>query len=311
MCVDAGEIADPSNARLKRKTSNKYSHLASTLSLFSAAQVTFVWYKSTVPDPEPSKACAIDLSGTHAVVTGGSSDIGRALCVGLAASGAEVSFTYFSDHEGAAATAAAVAEVGEAPTMLRANFAEPSGAAQVVEALVERGHQVDVLIHNAAAGVFRDVTELKDKHLRWIFEVNAASLLTLVRGLCASPSPLLADNGSVVALSSLGARHAIPQYAAIGASKAAMESLVRSLALELGPRGITANVVAPGIVLTRALDHFPNREQLLDVATRKTPLPRLTTPTDVVDLVLFLCSASAQMITGQTIDVDGGYSVVA
>jgi enoyl-[acyl-carrier protein] reductase III len=101
---------------------------------------------------------------------------------------------------------------------------------------------------------------------------------------------------------------AIENYTAVGASKAALESLVRHLAVELGPRGINVNTISAGAVDTEALKKFPNREEILDTAISKTPLGRLTTPEDVADVALFLCSDLAAMIQGQTIVVDGGYS---
>ena len=102
---------------------------------------------------------------------------------------------------------------------------------------------------------------------------------------------------------------AIENYTAVGASKAALESLVRHLAVELGPKGINVNTISAGAVDTEALKKFPNREEILDTALSKTPLGRLTTPEDVADIALFLCSDLASMIQGQTIVVDGGYSI--
>ena len=118
------------------------------------------------------------------------------------------------------------------------------------------------------------------------------------------------QGGRIIALSSAGAVKAIPQYSAIGTSKAALESAVRHLALELGPRGITANVVSPGVIDTATLKRFPHREDLLKVARLRTPLGRLTTPADVAALVSFLSGPAASMITGQTFNVDGGYSAM-
>jgi enoyl-[acyl-carrier protein] reductase III len=117
--------------------------------------------------------------------------------------------------------------------------------------------------------------------------------------------------GRIIAVSSLGAVRAIENYAAVGASKAALESLVRHLAVELAPLGINANVVSAGAVDTEALKHFPARESILESARQRTPAGRLTTPEDVANVVLLLCSELASMIHGQTIVVDGGYSILA
>ncbi len=113
-----------------------------------------------------------------------------------------------------------------------------------------------------------------------------------------------------MALSSLGAHRAIPNYAFIGASKAALESLVRSLSLELAPAGICVNTVSAGVVDTDALKHFPNREQLLDEYQARSLSDRPLTPQDVADVIYLLCLPEAQMIKGQTIFVDAGYSII-
>ena len=117
--------------------------------------------------------------------------------------------------------------------------------------------------------------------------------------------------GHIIAVSSLGAVRAIPNYAAVGASKAALESLVRHLAVELAPRGVRVNAISAGVVDTDALKHFSNRDQILDESARRTPAGRLTEPRDVADAALFLVSPLAGMMVGHTIVVDGGYSIMA
>ena len=116
-------------------------------------------------------------------------------------------------------------------------------------------------------------------------------------------------SGRIVALSSLGAARAIPHYGFIGASKAALEALVRTLAQELGPRGIRVNAVSAGVVETDALQYFPNREQVLDEFLRRNPAQQRLTPENVADAVYLLCLPESEMISGQTIVVDGGYSI--
>jgi enoyl-[acyl-carrier protein] reductase III len=137
-------------------------------------------------------------------------------------------------------------------------------------------------------------------------DINAGTLLPLTQHAV----PLMVDGGSIVAVSSLGAVRAIPNYTAVGASKAALESLVRHLALELGPRGIRVNAVSAGVVDTDALKHFPNREEILSAAAHRTPAGRLTDPADVADAVLFLVGPLARMVMGHTLVVDGGYSIL-
>jgi enoyl-[acyl-carrier protein] reductase III len=115
---------------------------------------------------------------------------------------------------------------------------------------------------------------------------------------------------SVVAVSSLGSSRVLANYVLIGASKAALESVVRYLAVELAPRGIRANTVSAGVVETGALDHFPNKDAMLR-SVERTPARRLVEPEDVAAAVAFLCSGDAEMIRGHTLVVDGGFSLLA
>ena len=136
-------------------------------------------------------------------------------------------------------------------------------------------------------------------------ETNALALNLLAQ----QSVPLMTQGGRIIAISSLGAWRAIPQYAFIGASKAALEALVRSLAQELGQRGIRVNAVSAGVVDTDALKYFPNREQLLQEYARRTPAGPTLTPEDVAGAVYLLCLPEAAMITGHTLVVDGGYCI--
>jgi enoyl-[acyl-carrier protein] reductase III len=120
---------------------------------------------------------------------------------------------------------------------------------------------------------------------------------------------MMESGGRIMAVSSLGAVRAVPNYTVVGASKAALESLIRHLAVELGPKGILVNTISAGVVDTDALKKFPNRNEIIEASLKRTPLGRLTTPEDVADLALFLCSELATMIHGQSIFVDGGYAI--
>jgi enoyl-[acyl-carrier protein] reductase III len=136
-------------------------------------------------------------------------------------------------------------------------------------------------------------------------DINARAMLTLTQ----QAAQLMTSGGRVMAISSLGAVRAVPNYTVVGASKAALESLVRHLAVELGPKGITVNTISAGVVDTDALKKFPNRDEIISQSLERTPLGRLTTPEDVADLALFLCGPGAGMIHGQVLVVDGGYAV--
>jgi len=158
---------------------------------------------------------------------------------------------------------------------------------------------------NAASGVLKPAMDMSLKHWRWCLETNAFALNLLAQ----RAAPLMRDGGRIIAMSSLGAQRAMPDYGFIGASKAALESLVRTLAQELGPKGIRVNTVSAGVVDTDALQHFPNREQLLANFAQRTPAGPVLTPEDVAGAVYLLCLPEAAMITGHTLVVDGGFCI--
>lgn len=249
---------------------------------------------------------SINLTGRKALVTGGSRGIGRAIAVRLAQAGCDVAINYLRNRAHAEETAQAVEACGRRALMHKVNVAEEARLPEMFGAIRETFGRLDILVSNAASGVIKPAMELTTRHWHWTMDINARALLQLVQ----QALPLMSDDGRVIAVSSLGAVRAIPNYAAVGASKAALESLVRHLAVELAPRGIRVNAISAGVVDTDALKHFSNREQLLTESARRTPAGRLTEPQDVADAALFLVSPLAGMMVGQTIVVDGGYSIM-
>ena len=249
----------------------------------------------------------IDLSGKKALVTGGSRGIGRAIAVRLAEAGCDVAINYLRSRAPAQETAAAVEACGRKAYTYKVNVAQTEKLGDMFSKIEEEMGGLDILVSNAASGVIKPAMELTNRHWHWTMDINAAALLPLAQ----HASKLMgADGGHIIAVSSLGAVRAIPNYAAVGASKAALESLVRHLAVELAPSGVRVNAISAGVVDTDALKHFSNRSQLLDESARRTPAGRLTEPRDVADAALFLVSPLAQMMVGQTIVVDGGYSIM-
>jgi enoyl-[acyl-carrier protein] reductase III len=122
---------------------------------------------------------------------------------------------------------------------------------------------------------------------------------------------MMPDGSAIVAVSSLGAQRVLENYILVGTSKAALEAVVRYLGVELAPRGIRVNAVSGGVVETGALEHFPNREEMLRAGRERTPAGRMVEAGDIADAVLFLASPRASMIVGQTLIVDGGFSLPA
>jgi enoyl-[acyl-carrier protein] reductase III len=123
--------------------------------------------------------------------------------------------------------------------------------------------------------------------------------------------PQMQAGASIVGISSLGSVRVLENYVVVGTSKAALESLVRYLAVELAPRGIRVNAVSGGVVETEALDHFPNKDEMIKMGTERTPAGRLVQPDDIANAVIWLCSPGAEMVRGQTLVVDGGFSLLA
>ena len=245
------------------------------------------------------------LAGKTALVTGGTRGIGQAIALKLAKGGCDVAIVYHNSHEEAERTCGEIKALGRRGLAIQADVSNPELVPEIFDSLGKEFDRLDLLVSNAASGVLRPALELSLKHWRHCLETNALALNLLAQGA----ARLMGRGGSIVALSSLGATRAIPQYAFIGASKAALESLVRSLAQELGPRGIRVNVVSAGVVDTDALKHFPNREQLLAEFGRRAPLGPHLTPEAVADAVYLLCLPEAAMISGHTLVVDAGYCI--
>ena len=234
-------------------------------------------------------------------VSGGSRGIGRAIALRFARDGAkQIAIGYMRNDTAANETAEELRALGAEPVLVRGNIT----SSRVLDEVAALG-PLDVLVHNAATGVIRPALETEDKHWDWTLNANARALLQLAR----VAAPQMPAGSSIVAISSLGAQRVLDNYILVGTSKAALESLVRYLAVELAP-GIRVNAVSGGVVETGALEHFPNREEML-AAGRANPVGRLVAPDDIAGAVAFLCGPDADMVRGQTLVVDGGFSLRA
>ena len=245
------------------------------------------------------------LAGKVALVTGASRGIGRAIAAKLASAGCDVAVNYYNSADEAEALCAEIRALGRRACALQASVGIPESVDEMFGELAKHFDHLDIVVSNAASGVLKPALEMNLKHWRWCLETNAFALELLAQRAV----PMMPPGGRIIALSSLGAARAMPNYGFIGASKAALESLVRTLAQELGPKQIRVNTVSAGVVDTDALRYFPNREELLANFAHRTPAGPVLTPQDVAGAVYLLCLPEAAMITGHTLMVDGGFAI--
>jgi enoyl-[acyl-carrier protein] reductase III len=248
------------------------------------------------------------LQGKTAVITGSGRGIGRGIALALAQRGCNVAINFFRKRADAEQTAEEVRALGVNAIVVKANMAKEADVRRLVHEAGAKLGGVDIFVGNAASGVLKPAMEIDGKAWDWTLNVNARSILTGAQ--TAVPYMRQRGWGRILSVTSVGSRRVLPNYSVVGVSKAAIEAVTRYLAVELAPENIIVNCISPGIVITGALDHFPNRDDLLEEATRRTPASRLVTPEDVGELAAWLCSDRATMIVGQTIEIDGGYSLV-
>jgi len=241
------------------------------------------------------------------LVTGSGRGIGRAIALNFARQGADLIINFFRNRRPAEETAQEIRSLGRRALVVKANIGDLAGLGQLFDAVEAEFPGLDFFIHNAASGYNRPVLAQKSKGWDWTFNINARSLLFAAQR--AVPLMVKRGGGAIVSLSSPGAQRVLPDYSVVGASKAAIESLTRYLAVELAPKNIVVNAISPGMVLTDALQHFDairKDENIVARAIKHTPAGRLVTPEEIAQVVAFLCSPAANMIRGQIIVMDGG-----
>jgi len=247
--------------------------------------------------------------GKIVLVTGGSRGIGKAIALKFASEGADVIINYLRKRSAAEETAEEIRAYGVRCHTIKADVGNLDSLNAMFDEIGQEFDGLDILVNNAASGYIRPVMEQKPKGWEWTMNINARSHLFAAQR--AVPLMQKRGGGHIIGISSLGSQFVLPEYVVIGISKAAVETLTRYLAVELAPYNIKANAVSGGVVDTDALKHFPNREAMLKNGLERTPAGRIVTPEDIANVVAFLCTPDADMIRGQTIVVDGGYSLLA
>jgi enoyl-[acyl-carrier protein] reductase III len=252
----------------------------------------------------------MDFENKIALITGSGRGIGRAIALDLAQRGADIVVNFFRNRAPAEETAAAIARLGRQAVVVKADMGEPEGIEHLFAETQRAFGGLDILVCNAASGYNRPVMEQRIKGWDWTMNINARSALFCAQK--AAPLMQKRGRGYIVNVSSIGSHRVLPDYVVVGASKAALEAVTRYLAIELAPLGIVVNAVSGGVVETEALKHFrvTRDGELLAHRAESTPAGRMVTPQDMASVVAFLCTPAAEMIRGQVIVVDGGYTLV-
>ncbi|MFE4974775.1 SDR family NAD(P)-dependent oxidoreductase [Kitasatospora sp. NPDC056651] len=242
------------------------------------------------------------LDGKVALVTGGSRGIGEAVALRLAEDGADVVLTYQGGAQRAEAVAAKITSLGRTGWAVRADSADPQAVQDAVTAAVERFGRLDVLVNNAGVGVLGPIGDLTLEDVDRVLEVNVRAPFLYARAASAH----LAEGGRIVTIGSCVAqRVAFPGTTLYAASKAALIGLNKALARELGPRGITANLVHPGPIDT---DMNPAGGPSAEIQSELTALGRFGTAAEVAAAVSYLVGEGGRYVSGAELAVDGGFA---
>jgi NAD(P)-dependent dehydrogenase (short-subunit alcohol dehydrogenase family)/3-oxoacyl-(acyl-carrier-protein) synthase len=247
-----------------------------------------------------------EFAGKVVLVTGGTKGVGRAVSLEFARRGAHVIVNWFHDRAAALDTVAQIVAAGGTAEEVRASVAKPDDPAAMFQRVAGRHGRLDVLVNSAARGTFVPSARLTERDWQKSFELNVHGPRRCARAAL----PLLSGTrGTVVNVSSIGARLTIDNYSVVGVAKAAVEALTRYLAAEFAPYGVRVNAASAGMLDTSTIALFPDSDRLCSAITAATPLGRLGTGEELARLVVFLASAESGWITGQTVLADGGLSL--
>ena len=253
----------------------------------------------------------INLTGQTALVTGSSRGSGKATAIRLAEAGADVVLNYAKSRAAAETVAETIAQMGRRVMVVKADVSARDDVDCMMEAIDNEFGKLNIIVSNAASGGFRELMKSTEIHFDQTMNTNVKPLISLVQA--AMPLFNKTDGfARVIGLSSHGSHRALPAYGLIGGSKAALESVARHLALELGDHDVRVNIVQAGLVETDSARLIPGVEEMFaHVESRTCVGARRLQPEDVANVVTYLASPMSDMIQGQTIIVDGGATVFA
>jgi len=240
-----------------------------------------------------------------ALITGGSRGIGKAISLQLVKDGySDIIINYVQDDNSAKSTEIEIKNTGCNCIIIKSNLAYPEEIDRLFNIIKKNYNHLDTLVHSAAFGAFKPLYKIKPNQWDLTMNINTRSFL-----ICVQHAITMMNKGVIIAISSLGSSFAIPNYGVIGVSKAALEAVVRQLAMELAHTGIRINGVSGGFVETESISKFPNDDKLKYNAINNTPVGRLGKPQDIANIVSLLISDQAEWMQGQTIIADGGFSL--
>jgi enoyl-[acyl-carrier protein] reductase III len=242
------------------------------------------------------------------LITGGTRGIGKAIAVRLARERPRhLLLAYCMNHSAARETVAEIRALGVSASSVVCDVGDERMLREMFSQIEAEYQRLDVFVANAARTAFQPASTLDARSWRRTLQINAEAFLLGVQ----LAAPLMRRNGGgrVIALSSLGSRYYVPSYAALGAAKAAIESLARYLAVELAPDNINVNVVCGGFVDTESMRLVPDYDQVVKSIVDGTPAGRVGRPEDLAGIVAFLCGPESDWIRGQTLVADGGFSL--
>jgi len=245
------------------------------------------------------------LAGKTALVTGGGRGIGRAIVELLAGEGCDVTFLYRGNADAAAAVVAAAKDAGHAVSAVQADVRELAACTQAVDAVADRNGRIDLLVNNA--GVIRDnqLAAMSDEDVDAVLDTNVGGVFNMTRAVV--PHMIVQRAGCIVNLSSVAGEKGGRGQTNYAASKGAINAFTRALAVELAPRKIRVNAVAPGVIDTEMSRGV--RDMAGDETKARILMRRYGTAQDVAYAVWFLASDYANYVTGQVFHIDGGFKL--